>query len=254
MAHAFPTHSTDLQMTINSQITNLCSNKIYSSHTRRLLIALLSGSAALVYAQPTGLLYDPEPPVNSGYVRVMSLADTSKMSVLLDGQPRVPSLPKQQPSEYLVVAAGQHQLELVAGRKLVFSTVLNIVRGTFVTVIFVPGGKDPLVFTDKINTNKLKSLLTIYQLTDKSEAVDVLTSDGTIKVFSGLTYGKSNTIQVNPISTELRAIASGTQTSLVLVALSMTQGGAYSVFLYSLPNNKMAALVAENKTERYSGK
>jgi hypothetical protein len=229
-------------------------NNFQQSLTRRTVIAMLGGWAVLAQAQPTGQLYDPEPPVDSGYVRVLSLVDTPRMSVMIDGKARIPALSKQQPSEYMVVPAGRHQLEIFSATKLMASIALDVVQGTSVTVVLPAATTAPLVFIDKTSTNKLKSMLTVYQLFSKNEALDLLTVDGSTKIFKGLAYGRSGAIQVNPISVELMAVVSGTNTSLARAALNMTQGGAYSIFLISAPNNKATAMVAENKIERYTGK
>jgi len=223
--------------------------------TRRIAVTLLGLLFVSVQAQqPTGLLYDPEPPVDSGYVRVMLTVDKSKVSVVVDDKLRVPSLEKDQVSDYMVMGAGKHQIELLAAGKTIASVALEVVRGSAVTVAFTSSDAAPEVFVDKTSTNKLKAVLSVYQLASKKEALDVLTHDGATKVFSGLTYGKSGAMQVNPISVALIATKSEAKTSLASFSLTMTQGGAYSVFLLPTKSEKVAAVVVQNKIERYTGK
>lgn len=224
-----------------------------SGLTRRAAMALISFATLSAQAQPTGLLYDPEPPVDSGYVRVMLATDMAKVSVVVDGKPRVPSLSTQQTSDYMVMVAGKHQIELMAAGKTLATTALDVARGTAVTVAFT-SATAPVVFIDKTSTNKLKAMLNVYQLASKTDPLDVLTGDGATKVFSGLPYGKSDALQVNPISVELMAALSGGKTPLTRASLTMTQGGAYSVFLLSTKKDKVTAVVVQNKIERYTGK
>ena len=60
-----------------------------TAYTRRAALAWLGLFFVSAHAQPTGLLYDPEPPVDSGYVRVMVATDMPKVSVVVDDQVKV---------------------------------------------------------------------------------------------------------------------------------------------------------------------
>lgn len=223
--------------------------------TRRMAVVWL-GCLLLVsaQAQPTGLLYDPEPPVDSGYVRVMMAADIPKVSVVVDGKIRVPSLDKNQISDYMVMGVGKHRIEMLSVGRTAASIELDVVRASVMTLVFTSAAAAPQVFVDKISTNKLKAMLSVYQLASKDEPLDILTSDGTTKVFSSLAYGKLGAMQVNPISVTLIAAKLGDKTSLANASLVMTQGGAYSVFLLPTKSDKIVAVVVQNKIERYTGK
>jgi hypothetical protein len=52
----------------------------------------------------------------------------------------------------------------------------------------------------------------------------------------------------------LIATKSGAKTFLAGASLTMTQGGAYSIFLLPTKNEKIAAIQVQNKIERYTGK
>ena len=112
----------------------------------------------------------------------------------------------------------------------------------------------PIFFEDKANSNKLKSMLAVYNLDSKSGPLDLLTADGNTKVFVGVAHGTPASIQVNPISVELIAAKPGDKTPLARTSLAMTQGGTYSIFLLPIEGGKLSALAAQNKTERYTGK
>ena len=236
------------------QSTGWVSKTLQPTFSRRLVIAALGCVTVSVQAQPTGLLYDPEPPPDSGYVRVMSLASAPKVAVAVNGKPRIPSLLKHQVSEYLVVPAGKHQIDLSAAGKVIASVGVDVGRSSATTVVLSSGSTPAHVFVDKTGTNKLKSMLSVYHLAEKHETLDVTTGDGTTKVFSNLAYGTVGALQVNPITVDLIAVKPGTSTALARAPLSMTQGGAYSVFLLPALNPSVTAVVTQNKIERYTGR
>lgn len=214
---------------------------------------------SIVQAQSTGLLYDPEPPVDSAYVRVLVPADNnSKMAVHVDGKVRVPSVTAGQVSDYMVVESGKHTLSLHSPGKAQAALMmsLDVTQGAALTVAFTssqPASK-PVVFEDKKGTNKLKSMLSVYQLALQNTAMDITTSNGKTKVFTGMAYGTVNAIQVNPIKVELKASKTGETSALALATLDMTQGAAYSIFLLPKSGTNVSSYVIQNKIERYTGK
>jgi alginate O-acetyltransferase complex protein AlgF len=223
-------------------------------------LQLLSLPSA-IQAQPAGLLYDPEPPADSAYVRVLIVSNDSALDVLIDGKPRVTKLNPGDVSDYMVLSAGKHTIALHNTTKatLASSHTLEVIPGKAMTVAFgsAKPGVTPTIFEDKANTNKLKSLVSAYHLDGKSGPLNLMTADGSTKVFSNLAYGGSNSIQVNPISVELVAAKTGDSTGAVNAPptkLSMAAGANYSVFL--MPNDKggLTARAVQNKTERYTGK
>ena len=211
-----------------------------------------------VMAQPAGLLYDPEPPVDSAYVRVVLASREGVVDVLVDGRARIQKLASGEASEYMVLAAGKHTIALHATGKpaAYFSTSFDVVRGRAMTLAFTTLRADtvPVVFEDKANSNKLKALLAVYNLDAKIGALDVLTADGNTKVFSGVVYGTSASIPVNPISIDLIAVKIGDNVPQTRASLAMTQGGTYSILLLPGNGGKLIARPVQNKIERYTGK
>lgn len=211
-----------------------------------------------IFAQPAGLLYDPEPPVDSAYVRVVISSREGVVDVMIDGRVRVQKLASGDASEYLVLAAGKHTIAIHATGKptAYLSTVFEVVRGRATTLAFTALRADsvPLMFEDKANSNKLKALLAVYNLDAKLGAVDVVTADGNTKVFSGLAYGRSASISVNPISIDLIVVKAGDKVPQIHASLAMTQGGTYSILLLPGEGGKSTARAVQNKNERYTGK
>lgn len=224
----------------------------------RVFAVLLVCWAAAASAQPTGLLYDPEPPAESAYVRVIQATREGVVDVLIDDRSRIQKLGPGEASEYMVLAAGKHTiaLHLTGKQSAQLTTTLEVVRGRATTVAFTSLKSDstPIIFEDKANSNKLKALLTAYHLTDKAEPLDVLTLDGKTKVFSSVAYGASASIHVNPISIDLMAAKVGEKTPQARTSLAMSQGGTYSVLLLPGEGGKLVAKSVQNKIERYTGK
>ena len=232
---------------------------LLSSRLRRAAcLALLSGLCVAAVAQQTGLLYDPEPPADSAYVRVILASRDSPVDVEVDGKLRIRKLATGEASDYMVFGAGKHVIALHAAGKsaTLLSTSLEVTRGRAMTVAFTTLRADaiPVVFEDKANANKLKALLAVYHLDAGAGAVDVLTADGNTKVFAGLAAGTSASISVNPISIELIAAKAGDKMAQARTSLAMAQGGTYSVLLLPGEGGKTSARATQNKIERYTGK
>jgi alginate O-acetyltransferase complex protein AlgF len=214
-----------------------------------------------VIAQPAGQLYDPEPPADSAYVRLLVVQHDAAIELLVDGRARAAKLTAGEVSDYMVLTAGKHTLTLKSMGKspVTLTHSIDVVSGRAMTLAFsgLKADVKPTLFEDKANTNKLKSLIAAYHLDGKAGAVNVVTADGATKVFSNLAYGTSNAIQVNPISVELVAAKVGDQTppgGALKAALSMTAGANYSVFLMPNAQGVLMAKAVQNKTERYAGK
>ena len=219
--------------------------------------AMLVGFYLTSFAQPAGLLYDPEPPADSAYVRAIHASSDGDVDVLVDGRVRVKKLAAGDASDYMVLSAGKHIMAVhSAGKSVALLTMsLEVVRGRAMTVAFTSLKADaaPVIFEDKANSNKLKALLTVYHLEPKAGFLDVFTADGTTKVFNGLAYGSPASIQVNPIAIDLIAVKSGYKESLTKATLAMSQGGAYSVLLLPGVRGKLISRAFLNKTERFTG-
>lgn len=209
-------------------------------------------------AQPAGLLYDPEPPADSAYVRVILARHDEPVDIQVDGRPRIRNLKSDEFSDYMVLTAGKRTISIhTAGKSTAnLSTSIEVVRGKAMTIAFtsLKTNKTPIIFEDKANTNKLKVQLAVYHLVEKAGPLDVLTVDGNTKVFSGVVFGTSTSLQVNPISIELIATNGGDKIAKSRTSLSMTQGGTYSLLLSSGEGGNLIARTAQNKIERYTGK
>ena len=208
-----------------------------------------------------GGLYDPEPPADSSYVRIVVVGSDSAVDIYVDEKPHATNLAAGEVGDYMILAGGKKTIQIhAAGKsKASVSHALDVPKGKAITLAFngIKSGTVPTQFEDKANTNKLKAVVAAYHLDTKVGALDVLTADGVTKVFTNLTYGTSNSIQVNPISVELIAAKTGTTASALAnksAGLTMTQGATYSVFFVPDAQGKLVARTFQNKTERYAAK
>jgi alginate O-acetyltransferase complex protein AlgF len=225
----------------------------FKSSKRSLLRFLASLQLCVVsftlHAQSSGRLYDPEPPVDSGYLRVVIATPVPAQDIWIDGQARIQKLPGQALSEYMVLLEGKHTLSFqsagASSPKLTFP--LDITRGKSITLAFSSLRADTVPVA-------LEVMLTAYHLAPKVGALDVMTADGSAKVFSNLAYAQSASLQVNPITVNLIASPVGGTVALAKFPLEMVQGGTYSVLFTADAKGKLSTQTVLNKAERFTGK
>lgn len=217
-------------------------------------VVLGLGLAPAAVAQGTGLLYDPQPPADSAYVRVIALGN-APVDVVLNGSRRIKAMSAGEPSDYLVLPAGSHHFELRGSGSAVRQATVAVQAGRALTIAFVSPQSDaaPLLFEDRPNTNKLKALVAVYHLHAKSGALDLLAGDGSTRVFSAVNYGASNALSVNPITVDLFAAAAGEKSRISSTSLTMSPGGTYSLFLVPNDKNALELRGRVNRVERYTG-
>lgn len=226
---------------------------------RRLLISMLGiASITAAFAQPAGTLYDPEPPQDSGYLRVFWAAAKGAVDIWVDGRLRASTHKAGTVSDYLIVPAGVHTIAIrdVGAKKDKTTAQLELQRGGAVTMAFVdtPNNLAPFVFQDKANSNKLKAMLSIYNLHPKLETLSVTTADAKTKVFSDVAYGKHASLQVNPIQAELSIFTASDTKESGRAKLAMSAGSNYSIFVSAQENERIHVSTVESKTEKYRSK
>lgn len=226
--------------------------------TRVAFVTLLTAVGQSSQAQQNGLLYDPEPPAESAYVRVLSAGHDGALDVAVDGRPRIRALAAGTPSDYMILPAGKHVLSLkFAGTSAPQRTAtLEVVRGRALTVAFMAStaGAAPIIFEDKANTNKLKALLAVYHLDRQAGPLDIATAGGGTRVFSALAPGASASIAVNPITIDLIATLPLDKVALARTSLAMTAGATYSLLILPGSTGQPTVHAVENRVERFTGK
>lgn len=230
--------------------------KLFATLCSTVCTVVLAIIPMLAVAQSTGRLYDPMPPDDSAYVRVVQAKAGAPVTVLVDGKVKLKQLAALTASDYWVLPAGKHTIQLQSGGKPGATISLDAARRGAYTIAFPSpaSGTRAYTFQDKTGTNKLKAMLAVYHLAPGAGAIDIATADGKTKVFSGLKAGAPAIIEVNPIQVKLMAARSGGKAPLANASLSMVQGNAYSVFLFPSGAQGIKATTAQNQRERYTGK
>lgn len=203
-----------------------------------------------VQAQQT-TLYDPQPPANAAYVRVIVGGGAPEFDVWVDKKPRLSKLAASIPSAYMVLPAGSHEISVQAGKQQVpVSIDAQASRSLTVLIPSLGAGSKPVVIEDKVNSNRLKSIISAYQL-GSSDSLDVWTADGSTQVFKSLQMGGSAALVVNPISLEFHVTAAANKTPLATGKLDMAPGGAYSVVITGGKPGELKVQTHANTVERY---
>lgn len=203
-----------------------------------------------IQAQQT-TLYDPQPPANSAYVRVIVGGVTPPVDVWVNKKPKLTLLTAGTPSDYMVLPAGQHDLSIQSGKHQI-PVKLEVKASRSLTVL-VPSfgqGRDAIVIEDKVNSNRLKAIITVYQL-GSTEPLDLWTADGGTQIFKALPMGGTAALVVNPINLEFQVTAAGSKSPLATGKLSMTPGGAYSLVITGGKTGALAVQSHVNTVERY---
>jgi alginate O-acetyltransferase complex protein AlgF len=224
---------------------------------RRICAGLaLVAACGVARAEKDGLLYDPQPPANSAYVRLINAVPEATFDVSIDGNARLSGLRTGDASDYLVLPAGKRALGITSAKGPKLNVNLDVAAGRAMTLAIhsLRPGAPPWIFEDKANTNNLKSILAVYYHAHHRDALDVLTADGKIKVFAGVKPSSSAGISVNPIKVDLIAAPAGSTQPLARASLAMAPGGTYSVLLFPGPRGELTARALHNKVERYTGK
>jgi hypothetical protein len=201
----------------------------------------------------TPALYDPQPPADSAYLRLLLTANASPAQVWVDDRLRLSGLAPLQPSDYLVLAAGKHSVRLQLGAakaQFVFEAVPG--RASTAVVATVDAKSTPQILEDKTGTNRLKAMITAYHFAPLGGPVDILTADGAAKVFANLAPCQSASLAVNPVAVELIVTRAGDKTPLAKLQLQLSAGGATSLVLTPAAGTGIAAAAHANRVERYS--
>jgi alginate O-acetyltransferase complex protein AlgF len=167
-------------------------------------------------------LYDPEPPANSAFVRVVNLINSGQKIEI--GNLSFDTVQTFSVTPYRVIPQGKQMLAFM-GKK----TEVSFLAQKFYTIVARAG--NPIVLED-MASSKTKALISLYNLS-LLEAVSLKTDDNKVIVIADT---KPNTVK----SQSVNAIKIGflvAQNSKKLVgfpAVQLERGMSYSAFVFSL--------------------
>ncbi|GGJ77641.1 alginate biosynthesis protein AlgF [Deinococcus aquiradiocola] len=179
----------------------------------KFLTPLLLLSVTAASAQDMQGLYDPAPPADSAFVRVLN-APTATLGT------KAVTAGKGAASPYVIVPQGSFTAKLGAT-----TGTLKVEAGKFYSV--TPLNGKLVLITDQAAENRAKALLSIYNLS-KNASIDLKTADGKTTVVNGVKPGEVGSRAVNGITVELAAF-SGTKNLGALRSVSLERGNAYAI-------------------------
>lgn len=227
---------------------------IHTALTKRLLrLCLLVVSVSgpnFIWAQQT-TLYDLQPPANSAYVRIIWGSAASAFDVSVGNKNRQSAVPPATPSDYMILPAGKHEITVRAGSS-VHRLSVDVESSRSITVLLIEDGKNTrtIAIEDKINSNKLKAIISVYHLGGMSP-VDLNTVDGKTLIFSNIAVGSSASLVVNPISLAYVVSQAGSKESIASANLDMKSGEAYSLVIFKDKTGRSHTKAFTNAVERF---
>ena len=203
------------------------------------LSCLLTASA--LGQSANDMLYDPDPPPNSAFVRLINATGTDVTASL--GAKKV-SADKRGASPYVVVPQGTLNVNVGTA-----SSKVSVRAGSFYTLALsgAPAPKLTLL-TDATSANRAKALIAVYNLSSLA-SVDFKTADGKVTVIEGVAPNTTKSRAVNGVKVDLAmfdksgAIATFKDTQL-------ERGAAYAVIVSDTGGKPTASWTQSATTTR----
>jgi len=200
-------------------------------------------------------LYDPEPPPNSSYLRIIHAGSADSYNVIVDGKKRIGNLKPALASQYLILPSGTHQIEMtnVANPNKVIKASVSVVPGHSFTYAFLDYAvmSKPFIFDDIGIGNRLKSQLMVYNLSTNINKIDLQTADGAATVISGIDKYASKYLAVNPVEANVQLVNSDSKKVISKQSLKLTANTNLSIFLLSTPQGSPVVTQQLSTIEKY---
>lgn len=180
-------------------------------------------------------LYDPAPPANSAFLRLISASETAAGAGAIAGNDV--NLGEFNVSDYVVVPGGKSAVEL--GGK---NAEIDCPTGKYCSVLFdISGGAAPVVIVDEVLENPAKSGLHFYNLTDQP-ALTLSAPDQGVDLFKDVPSGGMQFRQVGAVTVNLSVKAAEAEIAKIQGAALKRRTG-HSVVVRGNGEKASAALV-----------
>jgi alginate O-acetyltransferase complex protein AlgF len=210
---------------------------------RTALLSIMIGSIVMManaYADD-GALYDPAPPPNSAFLRIMSAAPAAVADGKIGGNPV--DLGDANVSAFVVVPGGKSAVE--AGGK---SGEVDCPSGKYCSVVFdLAGAAGPALIVDEVLENPAKSGLHFYNLTDQA-ALTLFAPDQGVALFEGVPSGGMKFRQVGAVTVNLTVKAGDNEVAKIEGAALKRRTG-HSVIVRG-SSGSMSAAIVENTVSK----
>lgn len=202
-------------------------------------LAIACADLNLSYADEA--LYDPAPPANSAFLRIMSAAPAAPADAKIGGSPV--SMGEANVSDFVVVPGGKSAVE--AGGK---SGEVDCPSGKYCSAVFdLAGAAAPSLIVDEVLDNPAKSGLHFYNLTDQA-ALTLFAPDQGVALFEGVAAGGMKFRQVGAVTVNLTVKAGDSEVAKIDGAALKRRTG-HSVIVRGAGGSITAAM-AENTVSK----
>jgi alginate O-acetyltransferase complex protein AlgF len=171
--------------------------------TKKLLIALGWLTIGIVAAEAAGdeALYDPAPPPDSAFVRVIDARGQGNLQVTVGDE--AIAVPATGVSPYVVIPQGEEDVALSTS-----TSKVTLAAGKYYTIaLFVGGATEPTLLEDEILANPAKSGIYVYNFSD-APSITLYAPKPKVAVVDNLKPGTSAFKSVNAVTVDL-ALMSG---------------------------------------------
>lgn len=209
----------------------------------------LTLSALAGTARAQALLYDPEPPKGSAYLRVVNAASGAAHVEWNGTSFDLGTAQDDRIGIYRVIENVQGRAIAVAYRQVGSDAhaELSLLPGSFTTLLLRTGGAAAAV-TDDTQFNQVRAKLSFYNATATCKDARLkLGADGPV-IFEGLAPGTARTRAVNPVDADVIA-SCGTDAAKTVTLQGMEAGARYSVWYLQTPSP--SAFLTRDQTQAW---
>jgi alginate O-acetyltransferase complex protein AlgF len=210
---------------------------------RQWLVAVAFAAVGVTAANAAGddALYDPAPPANSAFVRVIDARGEGNLQVTV-GNAAV-TVPASGVSPYVVVPQGPQDVVLSTA-----TSKVTLAAGKYYTIaLFVGGASEPTLLEDAILANPAKSGIYVYNFSD-APSIKLFAPKPKVAVVDGLQPGASMFKSVNAVTVDL-ALMDGDKTLAEFDALDLKRRAGVTFVAFGAGDAKKGVMVA-NQTAR----
>jgi hypothetical protein len=203
-------------------------------------------------------LYDPEPPQNSSYLRIIHAGSNDLYDVSIDGKIRIRNLKPGLASEYLILPSGIHQIEManISHSEKVIKVRAPVVSGHSFTYAFLAYADmtKPEIFDDISTGSRLKAQLMVYNISSNFKKVDLLAAGEKKPIFEDIDKYASRYLAVNPVEVNIQFARPQTKKLISNQSITLIAGRSLSIFLLSIPQGGAVTTQQFNAVEKYQRK
>jgi alginate O-acetyltransferase complex protein AlgF len=204
------------------------------------MLTLLLGSLALIGSTASSFgaddaLYDPAPPPNSSFLRIMSAAPAAVSDGKIAGN--TIELGEANVSAYVVVPGGKSAVE--AGGK---SGEVECPSGKYCSVVFgLAGGTEPALIVDEVLDNPAKSGLHFYNLTDQP-SLTLFAPEQNVALFKDTASGAMQFRQVGAVTVNF-SVKAGDSEVTKLDGVELKRRTGHSVIVRGTTGSVTATII-----------